>query len=888
MYRLGILWCLSVALVGLLAAQMPPLVDRDLFFGEVEIAGAQLSPDGQFISFLKPHKGTRNIWVKRAAEPFSAAKPITAETKRPIQGYFWSRDSKFVLYAQDEGGDENFNIYAVNPAEKPAEGADVPKARNVTDAKGARAVIYALPKTDPDAVFLGLNDRDKAWHDLYKLRISTGEKTLLRKNEDRVTGWIFDNKATLRMATRAADNGDTEILRVDPDKLAKIYSCSVLESCSPVRFDKNNQRVYLATNRGDDTDLVSLMLMDPASGNTALVEMDPLKRVDFGGATFSEKTDELVATTYEDDRDRRYWKDKQWESDFRWLEGKLPNREISMVSRTADETRFIIAANSDVEPGETYLFDRAKRTLDLQYKVREKLPREPLSPMTSIRYPSSDGLEIPAYLTLPKGLPEKDLPLVVLPHGGPWARDHWGYDSIAQFLANRGYAVLQPNFRGSTGFGKKFLNAGNGEWGQKMQDDITWGVKHLVARGTVNAKRVAIAGGSYGGYATLAGVAFTPDVYAAGVPIVAPSNLITLLESIPPYWEAVRKVFSYRMADMETPEGRKQLERQSPVNSADRIKVPLLVVQGANDPRVKKHESDQIVVAVRDRGLPVEYLVAPDEGHGFARPINNLAMMAAMEKFLARHIDGRYQAEMPDDVTARLKEITVDPKTVTLAAKVDATAVEIPTIATGLSAGLSRFKAVIQAGGQTLPVEISSEVKQEGDTWLVTDVMKTPMGELSDVAVLNRKDLSISKRKVNQGPVSIEVDFDGAKASGSMTMGGQQRPVAAETGGPIFADSAGSMQSIAALPLQEGYTATFRNFDLQTAKAKLLQLKVTGSETVTVPAGSFETWKVEITSADGGTDRRTMWVAKDTRQTVKGETVLPQMGGATLTAELLP
>ena len=254
--------------------------------------------------------------------------------------------------------------------------------------------------------------------------------------------------------------------------------------------------------------------------------------------------------------------------------------------------------------------------------------------MKPIRYKSSDGLEIPAYLTLPKGPAPKNLPLLVIPHGGPWARDTFGYNPLAQFFANRGYAVLQPNFRGSTGYGKKFLNAGNNEWGGKMQDDITWGVKHLVAQGIADPKRVAILGGSYGGYATLAGVAFTPDLYAAAVSIVGPSNLLTLLESIPPYWEAGRKMFHMRMGDPTTPEGKKQLERQSPLNSAAKIKTPLLVVQGANDPRVKKAESDQIVIALRDRKFPVEYIVAPDEGHGFARPVNNMAMYAAIEKFL--------------------------------------------------------------------------------------------------------------------------------------------------------------------------------------------------------------------------------------------------------------
>ncbi|MBW6491819.1 MAG: S9 family peptidase [Lentimicrobium sp.] len=289
-----------------------------------------------------------------------------------------------------------------------------------------------------------------------------------------------------------------------------------------------------------------------------------------------------------------------------------------------------------------------------------------MAKMEAISYKSADGLKIPAYLTLPKGKEAKNLPLVVMPHGGPWARSGWGFNSYAQFLANRGYAVLDPNFRGSTGYGKKFTNAGNKEWGRKMQDDITWGVKYLIDQGIVDAKKVAIMGGSYGGYATLAGLAFTPDVYACGVSIVGPSNLITLLNSIPSYWESIRKIFYERMGDPSTPEGQADLEKMSPLFSASKISAPLMVVQGANDPRVKQHESVQIVVALRDRGFPVEYIVAPDEGHGFAHPVNNIAMLAAVEKFLSKHLGGRYQESMKPKVAARLKEITVDPKKVIL------------------------------------------------------------------------------------------------------------------------------------------------------------------------------------------------------------------------------
>jgi dipeptidyl aminopeptidase/acylaminoacyl peptidase len=458
---------------------------------------------------------------------------------------------------------------------------------------------------------------------------------------------------------------------VDADKFTQVYSCTVYETCSPIRFDQDGKRVYMETNKGADVNLISLVLFDPETGKTETVESDPLKKVDFGGALFSEATDELVGTSYYYDREKRYFRDKGFEADYKWLQGQLPDKEISMGSRTRDEQVWLVTAFSDTEPGQTLLFNRKTQTLTPQFIVREKLPREDLAKMTPVEYKSSDGLGIPAYLTLPKGVPAKNLPTLMIPHGGPWGRDVWGYNTLAQFFANRGYAVLMPNFRGSTGYGKKFLDAGNREWGAKMQDDVTWGVRYLVAEGIADPKRVGILGGSYGGYATLAGVAFTPDVYAAAVDIVGPSNLITLLNAIPPYWESIRMLFYQRMGDPRTPEGKALLMERSPLNSAEKIKTPLLVAQGANDPRVNRREAEQIVVALRDRGFPVEYLLAPDEGHGFARPVNNMALFMESEKFLAEHLGGRYQEGGTPEVTTRLKEITVDPKSVVVEKKTE-------------------------------------------------------------------------------------------------------------------------------------------------------------------------------------------------------------------------
>jgi dipeptidyl aminopeptidase/acylaminoacyl peptidase len=655
-----------------LAAQA--LIDRELLFGNPEITGAQVSPDGEYLAFIKPWKGTRNLWVKKTAEPFSSARLLTTETKRPIGTWLWSHDGKYISYVKDHDGDENFNVYSVDPSASAPAGSDAPSSRDLTGLKGVRVQLVSAPKNDSDVFYIGVNDRDKAWHDLYRLSISTGERKLIRKNTERISGWIFDLGGNLRLATRVADNGDQEVLRVDANGFTKIYSCNVFEECAPVRFHKDSRRVYMKTNKGDDVDLLALVLLDPETGAVQGVESDPLKRADFGSALFSEATGDLIATSYQDERTRRYFKDDAFETDYKWLEAKLRGKEINLGSRTDDEQVWLVTASGDTEPGEAYLFDRKTRRLNAQYRIRERLPREALAPMQAIRYRSSDGLEIPAYLTLPKGLSPKGLPTLVVPHGGPWARDIWGYNPLAQFFANRGYAVLMPNFRGSTGYGKKYINAGNGEWGRKMQDDVTWGVKYLVAEGITDPKRVAIMGGSYGGFSALAGITLTPDLYRAAVDVSGPSNLMTLLNAIPPYWEAQRKIMYARMADPGTPEGQAWIKERSPLTAVGRVKTPVLVVQGARDPRVNRAEAEQIVIALRESGLPVEYLLAPDEGHGFTRAVNNMAMFMAAEKFLAAQLGGSYQEGGAPEVVQRLKEITVDPKTVVLSKRSDETA----------------------------------------------------------------------------------------------------------------------------------------------------------------------------------------------------------------------
>ncbi|MEM9587161.1 MAG: S9 family peptidase [Planctomycetota bacterium] len=638
-----------------------PLLDRELFFGNPQLAGGQLSPDGKFISFMKPYRGIMNVWVKEFAEPFEEARPLT-DSKRPLYGYTWTEDGKYILFVKDSGGDENMNLFAVDPNAKPEADRATPNSRNLTPLKQVTARIMHASQNNPDLLWVGLNDRDKAWHDLYRLEISTGKLTLVYQNNDRITGYEFDWDDHLRLLSRTDPAGNTTLLRKDSDDLVPIYETSVTENAGISGWDSENENIYLVTNKGE-LDLMTLFKMNPKTKALELLESDPNGRVDFGGLRMDRNTRQIISTSYTEDKTRYYWRDKTWEANYKFLQERFPGREIAFQSSTKDYSKFLIAVHGDRYAAEAWYFDAKERELIHQYTPRPELKEveEHLAPMTPIRYPSSDGLEIPAYLTVPAGSEAKSLPVVVLVHGGPKGpRDNWGYNAQVQFLANRGYAVLQPNFRASGGYGKEFLNAGDLQWGKLMQDDITWGVKHLIEEGIADKDRVAIMGGSYGGYATLAGLAFTPELYACGVDIVGPSNIFTLLESIPPYWEAGRAFLYGMVGDPTTEEGKQRIHEASPLFRAEEISKPLLIVQGANDPRVKQAEADQIVIALRDQGHEVSYLLADDEGHGFAKPVNRMAMYAEIEAFLADQIGGRSQSEKPDDVAKRLKELRVN------------------------------------------------------------------------------------------------------------------------------------------------------------------------------------------------------------------------------------
>jgi dipeptidyl aminopeptidase/acylaminoacyl peptidase len=634
------------------------LIDRELFFGNPALASPQLSPDGRWIAFLKEKEGILNLHLVGWGEKLESARALTAEKSRPPAGFTWTRDSRYLLVSQDSGGDENYRLRRLDLTAPADPQTGLPEVQELPIQKGARAMVMSLPKTKPNEALLQVNERDEKYFDVERLDIGTMQRTRVWENQEGCADLVTDLDGNLRLATRMTKDGGTELMRVEGKKLsAPILKVSWQEAMGGFQFRPGNRMFYLETNLGE-SDLSYLAEMDPKSGKLTKLESDPLGRVDLSRAAFSEATDELVGTVYFDDRKRNYWKDRGFEADFLFLRSKFPNREVGLADMSGDDGRWMVMISGDTDPGTYYLFDRGTKEVTKFGALRPDLPQEKLAPMMPVRYCSSDGLEIPGYLTLPYGKEAKNLPLLVMPHGGPWARDYWGYNGTAQFFANRGLAVLQPNFRQSTGYGKKFYAAGRHEWGDKMQDDLTWGVKDLISKGVVDPKRVAIYGGSYGGYAALAGLAFTPEVYAAGASFVGPSNLFTLLNSIPPYWESVRRQFDYFVGDPKSPEDAERMKRQSPLFSVDKMRAPLMVVQGANDPRVKQAESDQIVQAYRKRGQAVEYLVAADEGHGFARPDNRLAAMLALERFLHRHVGSGLEKDAPKWMEEKLRKLT--------------------------------------------------------------------------------------------------------------------------------------------------------------------------------------------------------------------------------------
>lgn len=636
-------------MTGIAMAQTTtPLIPRETLFGNPVKAAARISPDGKWLSWLAPVDGVMNIWVAPASDP-AAAKAITAEKTRPIRNYFWAPDSSSVLFVNDKGGDEDFLLYAANPS-----GGE---ARLLTPFTKTTVQIVSVSPVVRDRILIGLNNRDQRWHDVHSLDLKTGKITPVMLNTGDFGEFVADANLSIRMATRPRRDGGTDFFRIENNKAAAEPFASVgledSQTTSPAGFTTDGKTLYWVDSRGRNT--AALIAQDVASGRTRLIAEDA--RADIGGAITNPRTGEVEG--YSIDYLRNEWKPvgKAVEGDLAFLRAQLKG-DFSITSRTTDDHRWVVAAADADQPSASYLYDRRARTLTKLFDSRPALAGLPLAPMQTLEIKSRDGLTLPTYLTLPPGSdsngdgrPDRPVPMVLLVHGGPWARDGYGFNSYHQWLANRGYAVMSTNFRASTGFGKAFLSAGNGEWGRKMHDDLLDAVDWAVKNGITSDDKVAIMGGSYGGYATLAGMTFTPTEFACGVAIVAPSNLTTLLASIPAYWEAGRAQLYGRMADPGTEAGKAWLKERSPLFAADRIQRPLLIGQGANDPRVKQAEADQIVDAMRSRNIPVTYVLFPDEGHGFARPANNIAFNAVTENFLARCLGGR--AEPIADTVAK-------------------------------------------------------------------------------------------------------------------------------------------------------------------------------------------------------------------------------------------
>lgn len=623
------------------------LIPRDKIFGNPSRAGGQISPDGKHVSWLAPVDGVMNVWVAPIGN-LGAAKAVTKEAKRGLQNYFWAPDGAHIIYLQDSGGNENFRVHSV----------DIATLKDTALTKAGdkvRATIQGVSKLRPDVVLIGLNDRNPQFFDLYEVNYKTGASKLVMENPG-YGGWVTDNQLKPRFAFQQVPGGGSKYFRLGADgKWAEVLTVANEDffTTAPIGFNRDGTTLYWVDSRGRDK--AALVKMDAASLKTDVIAGSD--KADIQGLLTDPETYEPIA--YSVNYLKNEWTplNAEAKADLDFLKAKLPG-EVSIMSATDDGSKLIVAASAAEQPATAYIYDRKAKSVTKLYETRPDLSAYALQPMWPVEIPTGDGKTLVSYLTLPPGADadkdgkaDKPVPMVLFVHGGPWARDGYGYNSAHQWLANRGYAVLSVNYRGSTGFGKGFVNAAIGEWSGKMHQDLIDAVDWSIARGVTSKDKVAIMGGSYGGYATLVGLTFTPDRFACGVDIVGPSNLKTLMESFPPYWRPILEGTFYKhIGDPSKPEDLKRMMAQSPITRVDAITKPLLIGQGGNDPRVVKAESDQIVEAMKARKLPVTYINYPDEGHGFVRPENRLSFFAISEGFLSKCLGGKAEP-IGDDFT---------------------------------------------------------------------------------------------------------------------------------------------------------------------------------------------------------------------------------------------
>jgi dipeptidyl aminopeptidase/acylaminoacyl peptidase len=606
-------------------AQLPPIIPRKVLFGNPQKMSVQISPDGKMLSYLAPVNGVRNVWVRTIGKTDDRA--ITSEKKRDISQYFWRGDSKNIFHIQDAGGDENYHLYMTD--------VKAAASKDLTPFQGVRADIVSADQRHPDEVLVALNNRDKRLFDVHRINLKTGESKVDTENPGDVANWTADNANQVRAALVMSPAGE-QIVRLRKDAKSPWIE---FQKWGPdetfggvIGFSPDNKAAWIFSSVGANT--LRFVEVDPETKATKVLGEDPT--YDVSTLMVHPKTSALEAVGFT--KARLEWKfaDSSIEKHYRNLQ-KVRAGEVNVSSRSLDDKKWIVAYTTDDGPVYYHLYDKESGKAEYLFSNRPALEQYKLAKMEPISLKSRDGLDLHGYLTMPPGT--KKAPMVLLVHGGPWGRDNWGFSSLTQMLANRGYGVLQVNFRGSTGYGKAFLNAGDREWAGKMHEDLIDAKQWAVKQGYTEAGKVAIMGGSYGGYATLVGLTFTPDEFACGVDIVGPSNLYTLLNTIPPYWVTMKSVFDKRVGALGKDDD--FLRSRSPLFKTDRIKKPLLIGQGANDPRVKQAESDQIVKAMRDNKLPVEYIVFPDEGHGFVRPENSLRFWAATDQFLSKCLGGR-------------------------------------------------------------------------------------------------------------------------------------------------------------------------------------------------------------------------------------------------------
>jgi len=629
------------------------LISRSALFGNPVKAQARLSPDGRYISFLAPEDGVLNVWLAPAGS-LAQAKPITHDRKRGIRQHLWAGDSRHVLFLQDEAGDENWRVYSV--------AVDSGRQIDLTPLDKVRAEIVGLSPERPTIALIGLNDRDPEWHDLYEIDVASGERKLVERNDQQFAGYLEDLQLHPRLAVKTLADGGGELFRHTGHGWVSLLKYGQADSLTfqPLVVEQGGNTALILSSVGRNT--AALVRVDLATAQQTVLAQS--EKADISDVWLQPRTRRPQAYAVEYLTDETHplpdGSDDVGKDIARLTAALGP--QFQLVSRTLDDRRWIVVVDDPVKVMTTYSYERATGKVTKLFDSRPELAGAPLQPMKPVEIPSRDGLTLVSYLTLPPGTdpsssgrPSHPLPMVLDVHGGPWARDSYGFNPEHQWLANRGYAVLSVNYRGSTGLGKKFLNAGDGEWAGRMQDDLLDAVDWAVREKIATADKVAIYGGSYGGYATLVGLTFTPDRFACGVDIVGPSNLQTLLASIPPYWKAAFEDMAHRIGDPRTEEGRELLKSRSPLTQAQRISRPLLIAQGANDPRVKQAESDQIVAAMQAKHLPVTYVLYPDEGHGFGRPQNRISFYAVAEGFLAGCLGGRTQPIGEDFAGASLK-----------------------------------------------------------------------------------------------------------------------------------------------------------------------------------------------------------------------------------------